>query len=328
MFKNIFMAFIVSLLFVGQVNSAEQSNTVQNNMELNSSSTNLSNGPVTLYKSMDWITDGVFTQGIEGPAVDKYGVLYVVNYQKEGTIGKVTAKGESEIFLKLTNNSVGNGIRFDGDGNMYIADYVNHNILKVSTTNPEDNNKKQPIVVIYAHSSLMNQPNDIAIMDNGILFASDPNWKKNTGNLWRINQEGKVALLDKEMGTTNGIEVSPDNKTLYVNESVQGNVWKYQLSAEGHITNKTLLIHFEEHGLDGMRTDKQGNLYIARYGKGVIAIVSPHGKLLREVSLKGQFPTNVTFGGINGKMVFVTLQKRGAIEAFMGEYEGRSFIGR
>ncbi len=165
-------------------------------------------------------------------------------------------------------------------------------------------------------------------MGNGILFASDPNWKESTGNIWRINQEGKVVLLEKEMGTTNGIEVSPDNKTLYVNESVQGNVWQYQLSAEGIISNKTLLIHFDEHGLDGMRTDKQGNLYIARYGKGVIAIVSPKGKLLREVKLKGKFPTNVAFGGADGKTVFVTLQKRGAIEVFMGEYEGRGFVGR
>jgi sugar lactone lactonase YvrE len=328
MLKNISMAFAASLLFVGLVNSTEQNNTVQKNTELNSSTASLTNGPVKLYQSTDWISDGVFTQGIEGPAVDKEGVLYAVNYQQEGTIGKVTGKGESEILLKLTNNSVGNGIRFDRIGNMYIADYVNHNILKVSAASLKVSNKKQPVATIYAHSPLMNQPNDIAIMDNGILFASDPNWKKSTGNLWLINQKGKIVLLEKEIGTTNGIEVSPDNKTLYVNESVQGNVWQYQLSADGLITNKTLLIHFDEHGLDGMRTDKQGNLYIARYGKGVIAIVSPQGKLLREVPLKGQFPTNVAFGGINGKTVFVTMQKRGAIEAFIGEYEGRNFTAK
>ena len=186
MLKNMSMAFAVSLLFIAPVNSAE----------LNLSSGSLNEGSTKLYQSTDWISDGVFTQGIEGPAVDKEGVLYAVNYQQEGTIGKVTTKGESEILLKLANNSVGNGIRFDGDGNMYIADYVNHNILKVSAASLKDSNKQQPIAAIYAHSSLMNQPNDIAIMDNGILFASDPNWQKSTGNLWRINQEGKVVLLE------------------------------------------------------------------------------------------------------------------------------------
>jgi gluconolactonase len=51
----------------------------------------------------------------------------------------------------------------------------------------------------------------------------------------------------------------------------------------------------------------------------VIAIVSPQGILLREVELTGRFPTNVAFGGNNGKQVFVTMQKRGAIESFLIE---------
>lgn len=272
---------------------------------------------VHLYQSSDWVSDGTFTQGIEGPAVAKDGSLYVVNYQKEGTIGRVTAKNQVTLFTVLKNGSVGNGIRFDQAGNMYIADYVNHNVLVVKV----DSNTAQ----VYAHSAKMNQPNDIAIMGNGILFASDPKWSDNSGQLWRIGSDRQVLLLEKNMGTTNGIEVSPDNKTLYVNESVQRNVWQYQLAADGSISNKRLLIRFKEHGMDGMRTDKQGNLYIARYGKGVIAIVSPQGKLLREVKLKGKFPTNVAFGGIDGKTVFVTLQKHGAIEKFTSEFSGRSF---
>jgi hypothetical protein len=42
--------------------------------------------------SIDWIADGVFTKGIEGPAVSADGSLYVVNYQEQGTIGRVVAK--------------------------------------------------------------------------------------------------------------------------------------------------------------------------------------------------------------------------------------------
>jgi sugar lactone lactonase YvrE len=278
------------------------------------------------YRSSDWITDNAFTNGVEGPAVDKHGVLYAVNYQKQGTIGKITGKDKVQTLVNLPNGSVGNGIRFDELGNMYIADYVNHNILKISYQGLHETNQKPIKAEVYAHSRLMNQPNDIAIMANGILFASDPNWANNTGQLWRINRGGEVVLLEKNMGTTNGIAISPDNKTLYVNESVQGNVWQYQLSEEGRISNKSQLIHFSEHGLDGMRTDKQGNLYISRYGKGVIAVISPQGKLLREVKLKGQFPTNVAFGGVDGKTVFVTMQKRGAIEKFTSEYQGRSFV--
>ncbi|GHE99024.1 SMP-30/gluconolactonase/LRE family protein [Thalassotalea profundi] len=283
-----------------------------------------------LYQSEDWVGDGTFTSGIEGPAVAKNGDLFVVNYREQGTIGRVIDKNQVVLLVKLSNGSIGNGIRFDESGNMYIADYVNHNVLTINnkdliSNQLESHQLKTDSVKVYAHSSMMNQPNDIAIMDNGIIFASDPNWAKNTGQLWRVNKEGKARLLVKEMGTTNGIEVSPDNKTLYVNESVQRNVWRYRLANDGSISDKRLLIHFDDFGLDGMRTDQQGNLYIARYGKGVIAIVSPKGKLIREVTLKGKFPTNVAFGGVDGKTVFVTMQKRGAIEKFNAEYSGRIF---
>ncbi|OKY25291.1 MULTISPECIES: SMP-30/gluconolactonase/LRE family protein [Thalassotalea] len=265
----------------------------------------------------DWMPEQSFTQGVEGPAVDQSGHLYAVNFEKQGTIGKVTARNNAVIHITLTDGSIGNGIRFDKAGTMYIADYVNHNILALEK-NSED-------VKVYAHNDQMNQPNDIAIMDNGILFASDPNWAENSGNLWRINTDGSTSLLEKEMGTTNGVEVSPDNKTLYVNESVQRNVWRYDLDAKGNISNKTLFHHFEDHGMDGMRTDKAGNLYIARYGAGVVAVLSPSGQLIKTVTLSGKHPTNIAFGGKEGKQVFITMQKRGAIETFNNDIAGRNY---
>jgi sugar lactone lactonase YvrE len=278
-----------------------------------------------LYHAKDWVHDGVFTQGVEGPAVANNGVLYAVNFQEEGTIGRVKGKDQVELLVKLSNGSVGNGIRFDHKGDMYIADYVNHNVLHISADKLENTSLNALDVNVYSHSPLMSQPNDIAMMDNGILFASDPDWPTNSGQLWRVDTRKRVTLLEESMGTTNGIEVSPDNKTLYVNESIQRRIWQYDLTAQGNITNKRQLISFNDFGLDGMRADKQGNLYVSRYGKGVIAIISPQGNLLREVSLKGKYPTNVAFGGEDGKTVFVTLQKRGAIEKFNSEFVGRSF---
>ncbi|MCO7200535.1 SMP-30/gluconolactonase/LRE family protein [Pseudoalteromonas sp. OANN1] len=277
----------------------------------------------TVVDTQDWITDGVFTQGIEGPAVDDAGVLYAVNHQQQGTIGKVTAQGKTETLLTLKNGSIGNGIRFDKQGNMYIADYVNHNVLKVTKSALAQGGDLSQSVTVFAHDNRMDQPNDLAIMDNGILFASDPNWQASSGNLWRINTSGEVTLLEADMGTTNGIEVSPDNKTLYVNESVQRKVWRYELDEQGNISNKQLFISFTDFGLDGMRTDNQGNLYIARYGAGVVAVVSPQGKLIKEIKLKGKYPTNVAFGGEEGKRLFITLQKRGAIEMAEVEFAGR-----
>lgn len=279
----------------------------------------------TLFETSDWVKDNAFTNGVEGPAVDSQGVLYAVNYKHQGTIGKVLGKDKVETLVTLKNGSIGNGIRFDKKGNMYIADYVNHNVLTIAAKDLAQGGELADKVKVFAHNAKMNQPNDLAIMDNGILFASDPNWQTSAGNLWRINKQGETSLLKANMGTTNGVEVSPDNNILYVNESVQRKVWRYDLDGQGNVSNKQLLIEFDDFGLDGMRTDKAGNLYIARYGAGVIAVVSPKGKLLREIKLKGQFPTNVAFGGKDGKTVFVTMQKRGAIETFNVDIAGRAF---
>ncbi len=270
-----------------------------------------------LFKSSILTPVKSFTSGVEGPGVDKDGTLYAVNYARQGTIGMITPAGQPTIFIELPNKSIGNGIRFNSKGEMCIADYINHNILKVNMATKQ--------LTIFAHDSTMSQPNDIAIDSKDRLYASDPNWKAGTGAIWRIDTDGKVTLLEGNMGTTNGIEVSLGDTRLYVNESVQRKVWVYDLSPEGEISNKRLLIEFPDFGMDGMRCDMNGNLYIARHGKGTIAKVSPEGKLLREIILIGKKPSNIAFGGKDGRTAYTTLQDQGNIETFRVDIPGREW---
>lgn len=258
-----------------------------------------------------------FTSGAEGPAIIGSGPLFAVNYQKDGTIGLVDSLGKAEIFITLPGGSIGNGIRFDKEWNMYIADYVNHNVLIIRSGERQIN--------VFAHDSTMNQPNDLAITTSGILFASDPDWKNSTGNIYRISREGQIVKIDSGMGTTNGIEVSPGDKYLYVNESVQRKIWRYDLDQDGNISNKKLFIEFPDFGLDGMRCDTLGNLFVCRYDKGTIAIVTPDGKIEREVELKGKKVSNIAFGGYDGKTCYVTVQDRGNIEVFRSKTPGREW---
>jgi len=259
-----------------------------------------------------------FTSGVEGPAVAADGSIYAVNFARQGTIGQVDPhSGDAVVFVQLPDSSIGNGIRFTSQGDMLIADYTQHNILRVDM--------KSKAITAWAHEPRMNQPNDIAISDNDIVFASDPNWKESTGQLWRIDQQGTVTLLEADMGTTNGIEVSPDNKTLYVNESVQRKVWAYDLNADGDISNKREFISFEDFGLDGMRCDEKGNLYITRHGKGTVVVVSPQGTILKEYLTQGKKPTNIAFGGEDGKTCYITMADLGNLETFRNDVAGRSW---
>jgi sugar lactone lactonase YvrE len=267
-----------------------------------------------MWKAIPLTQPGEFTEGIEGPACDRDGNIFAVNFQKQGTIGRVSPSGKGEIFIVLPQGSVGNGIRFDKAGNFYVADYVKHQIIKVDPTTKA--------ATVFANNQSMNQPNDLAITDDGTLFASDPNWGQSTGQIWRIDQDGSTTLVAKEMGTTNGIEVSPDNKTLYVNESKQLNVWAFTIAADKTLVNKRLVRKFDDHGFDGMRSDVDGNLYITRYGKGTVVKMSPSGEILQEIDVLGMRPSNLCFGGPDGKTVYVTEVESTRLVAFRVDRPG------
>jgi sugar lactone lactonase YvrE len=258
-----------------------------------------------------------FTTGIEGPACDAEGNVYAVNLTRRGDIGKVSPDGKAESWLGLPGKSVGNGIVFDREGRMYVADYVGHNILRIDPATKA--------VSVFAHEPSMTQPNDLAIAPDGTVYASDPDWRKGTGRVWRVDTSGKTTLAADGLGTSNGIEVSPDGKTLNVNETVQRNVWAFAIAADGSLGEKRLLKTFEDFGFDGMRCDVDGNLYITRHGKGTVVKLSPSGEVRKEVDVLGKSPTNLCFGGPDGRTVYVTEVEQRRLVRFRVDRPGASW---
>lgn len=260
-----------------------------------------------------------FTRGVEGPACDREGNLYAVAFEEKRNIGIVTPDGKASVFVTLPEGSAGNGIRFNRAGIMFVADYTGHNILRIDPESKE--------ITVHAHEPTMHQPNDIAIGPDETLYASDPDWKKGDGALWRIETDGTVTQLADNKGTTNGIEVSPDGKTLFVAESKQQRVLAYDLDKSG-ISNERVLITFEEHGLDGIRCDIDGNLYITRHGAGQVLKLSPEGKILQTIELPGSMPSNLCFGGPDGKTVYITEVENQQILTFRADRPGLSWERR
>ena len=255
-----------------------------------------------------------FTAEIEGPACDRAGNIYAVSFARKPTIGRVSPDGHGEVFVDMPEGSLANGIRFDRKGIAFVADYTGHNVLRLDLGTRHFD--------VFAHEPTMNQPNDLAISRDGTLWASDPSWAKSTGQVWRIDRNRKIVRVASDMGTTNGIDVSPDGRTLYVNESVQRNVWAFQIGRDRSLSGKRLLIQFPDAGLDGMRCDVDGNLYITRSRKGTVAVVSPHGKVLHEIDVLGKHPTNLCFGGPDGRTCYVTEAEKGRLVKFRTDRPG------
>jgi sugar lactone lactonase YvrE len=276
-----------------------------------------------LFQARQVTPAGEYTFGIEGPAVDASGTLYVVNFRRPGTVGRLSPGAtRSELFAELPAGSVGVSIRVARDGRMFLADYKKHTIFvfERGATEPR----------VYFQSDRFNQPNDMAVARDGTIYASDPNWRRREGQVWRITPNGDgtgggtVLASPRKLTTTNGIELSPDEKTLYVAESATSEIWAYRLDGDA-LREPRLVKKFPDFEIDGIRTDRDGRLYVARILKGTIAVLSPDGAVLREIPLTASEPTNLAFGGPDGKTVFVTQRKGGFIEAFRVDRPGREF---
>jgi sugar lactone lactonase YvrE len=277
-----------------------------------------------LFESRQITPSGEYTQGIEGPAVDAAGALFVVNFGHQGTIGKLKpGASRSELFATLPPGSIGNGIRFDREGRMFIADFKKHNVLVIESGGSA--------AKVYFHSDRFHQPNDLAIAADGTLFASDPLFP-HSGQIWRIARgadgkgSGELMPSERTMGATNGIDLGPDGATLYVSEADTREVWAYRLDGT-KLASPRLVKKFDRGELDGLRTDLDGKIYVARPLNGTVAVLAPdkppQAALVREIALRGNEPTNLTFGGPDGKSVFVTQRQGRFIESFRVDRAGR-----
>jgi signal peptidase len=279
--------------------------------------------------------DALPFRGIEGPAVDAAGDLYFVYFtqatrqKRQGKIGRLRAGAkQSEFVADLTGGSIGNGIRFDQQGRMYVADYPNHNVLVFE--------KGQTKAAVHfttrdrpKGAPTFNQPNDLAIAKDGTLYASDPNFNANTGRIWRIarDAQGKVSgeiMTAPKMGTTNGLDLSPDDKNLYVAESNTKKVQAYRIEGTTLVFEGTIKT-LPEGDPDGLRTDAQGRIYVAQNGGQKITRFRPDGSEAKSIDTNGAKPSNLTFGGPDGKTVFVTQVDGGFIESFRVDVPGREF---
>jgi sugar lactone lactonase YvrE len=268
----------------------------------------------------------LFTSHIEGPAVNADGDLFVVNLNipgagdQGGRIGKIKkATTHPEPFTTLPNGGIGNGIRFDLQGRMYVADFKQHLIHVIEPGSmsaeryfpPSPNTTGQPA---------FNQPNDLAIARDGTLYASDPK-RDGTGRIWKITRapDGTVSgavmtsTSPRQQGKTNGLDLSPDNTTLYVSESRVGNshpaqIFSYRIDGL-KLTDETRVMKFDQGDVDGLRVDTDGRIFFARPDAGEVAILVPPGSpgaAQKPVATLGRAPTNLTFGGADGRDVFVT----------------------
>jgi gluconolactonase len=162
----------------------------------------------------------------------------------------------------------------------------------------------------------INTPDDIASRSDGVLYFTDPTFASGSQGfpvldlplmsaqgVYRVTTDGVLHLEDTSSGGPNGVNLSPDEKTLYVSYTLTGLVAKFDVAADGSLSNKKTIVTGASVP-DSMCVDAGGNLYVGTIGG--LAVYDPAAKALGTISVDGLIVTNCAFGGADQKTLYVT----------------------
>jgi gluconolactonase len=163
------------------------------------------------------------------------------------------------------------------------------------------------------HGKRFNSPNDLIVKRDGTIWFTDPDFSKNSAvpgigfnGVYRLDPKTRaVTAVIKTLPDPNGIAFSPDEKTLYVSDSVTNEVLAFPLARDGSLGRKRVL----GIGCDGIGVDEHGDVWASTCG-GNIEITSPRGTRIGAIAFPGT-TTNLAWGGARGKTLFVTTQEGG-----------------
>jgi gluconolactonase len=256
--------------------------------------------------------------GAEGPLyID--GSLYYVSWVPE-TLSKWD--GHKVTVLNHTAGCGHNGLAFTKQKTFLIACDSEHGaIIEVDMTGKQlrrwdtDSNGQK----------LDGGINDIVVAANGSAYATlsgffvDPPKAVMGKVLFRAAGSDKWVPVAADLNYANGIGVSPDQRTLYVGETVGNCMLKFTIEADGKLSHRSnfallnLLVPDKVKswwlGPDSMKVDSHGNIYVAQFSGGKVLKLSPEGKLLHTFEIAaGDGTTNVALGD-GEKELYVTVVK-------------------
>ena len=267
------------------------------------------------------VDEKVFT---EGPAVAPDGRLFFTNASAAKIL--IWNPRTRELSTFRENSGEANGLLFDRSGRLLACEGKSGRVTRTDLKTGEIT-----VLVEQFNGHPLGAPNDLTIDAKGRIYFTSrlPNTDAKTLNVnsvYRIDPDGQVTrvLHELDIHMPNGVEVSPDGRTLYLIESDGREnrnrcIFAYDLKEDGSVANARRLIDFSPgRGGDGLCVDTEGNLYIAAGlhktrgthetldTKPGIHVVSPKGQLLAYLATPTDTLTNCTFGGDDRRTLFIT----------------------
>ena len=221
-----------------------------------------------------------------------------------------------------------NGMTLDSHGRLTVAGHAQRNVWRLERV---DAKAQVTILADSYQGKQLNSPNDLVYKSDGTLYFTDPPYGLRTqkdndpekqlevNGVYRLPgatsqkpgappARDRLQLLVKDLPRPNGIAFSPDEKYLYVNNSEPKKFWmRYTVNADGTLADGKLFFDASSDprpgSPDGMKVDKDGNLYSA--GPGGIWIFSPDGKHLGTIDIPEKVG-NLAWGDADHKTLYIT----------------------
>lgn len=273
------------------------------------------NKPIFTGQTLKKITTGNYSF-LEGVTWTKKNGLYFndINGSPTSNLGHSVNRWKDGIENMLNNASHNaNGMFFDRKRQLLVV-CVNQAGSGYIATMTLDGKYKDTLVSTY-NGKNFNMPNDLDVDKQGGVYFTDPTWNvqkpQPINGVYFYSSKKGISLLISDLKKPNGIILSPDEKTLYVDDWDGTDIWAYDVLTPGIIANKRSFAKLPasmgtNSGADGVAIDTQGNLYVT-FKEGV-RIFAPDGKTISTIPVP-ETPTNCTFGGDNMKTLYISAGK-------------------
>ena len=252
----------------------------------------------------------------EGSCFDAEGRCHLVEMQS-GWITRIGAAGKVDRLVNTGGSP--NGLAFDASGVMWIAEAGLGRLMKW------DGDELTEVVGEWEGAPLR-KPNDLVFHPSGAIYLTGPggsNADTPVGVVYRIEPDGAIEVVAGGMCFPNGLALTADASRLYVVETSAHKVLVFRVRDDGTLSAPEDFASMPGGvGGDGMCLDMEGNLYVAHFGAGVIAVFSPEGELLDRLPAGGMKPTNVAFGGENMDELWITEVETSAVYRLRPGAEG------
>lgn len=268
-------------------------------------------GVVTAGTKVELIKEGF--NGTEGPVALPDG-SFAFTETLANRITRIAADGSTSTFLDNSNGS--NGLGFTANGDLYAVQVLKP---RVGIVYPA---AKAKVLVEQFEGKAFGRPNDLVVTPQGTVYFTDsgpaPNAQPkpdpatvNKPAVYQITPTGDVKRLANDIERPNGIQLSPDNKVLYVANTAGEHVLAFDIAADGSVGPRRNFARLEgwrktdtgtSSGADGLAVDAEGRLYVA--STVGIQVFSKQGEALGTIPLP-KAPQNLAFAGPDKKTLYV-----------------------